>query len=253
MNEQQPDRCKGYDLSLYPLNLGLGPRAELMLYLLEETALKELFTRPLKEILEEHKKKINLFLKEIPGLLALLLAECSIRDEVNKISNDMPEAQAMLQAINDLLNTNPLQRGDTLQKIMQEDYAPDNDFKNYSTRLWESGYPLLYHSIPDEKREEVQKLFKPKQEGGYDFLSHLGNWSYRDLFSKPKSASTNEQTVIIRMAKSLGVLTLNGEMGNACCCRQTGGCRETEIVWFYCMEDEEGECVAFSNTCDDIS
>ncbi|MFC1783981.1 hypothetical protein ACFL02_10450, partial [Planctomycetota bacterium] len=170
MNDQQSDRCKGYDLSLYPLNLGLKPRAELMLYLLEDTALEELFTKPFNEILEDHKKKINLFLEEIPGILALLLTEGSIRDEVNKISNDIPEAGAMLQAIDNLLNTNPLLHGDTLQKIMQEDNTQDNVFKKYSTLLWESGYPLLYYSIPDEKKNEVLKLFKQKQEDGFDFL-----------------------------------------------------------------------------------
>ncbi|MFC1782792.1 hypothetical protein ACFL02_04310, partial [Planctomycetota bacterium] len=81
---------------------------------------------------------------------------------------------------------------------------------------------------------------------------YLGNWTFRDLFSKPKSACSSEQLDAIRTAKSLGVLTLNGETGNGCCCVPVvNKCRETEIEWRYCAHDEFGECVAYSDPCDD--
>ena len=43
----------------YPYNLGLGPRAQLMLLLYEDITLNELYLGGYKKILRSHKKKIN--------------------------------------------------------------------------------------------------------------------------------------------------------------------------------------------------
>ena len=47
-----------YTNFFYPFNLGLGPRAQLMLLLYEDITLIELYTRSYKEILKVHKRKI---------------------------------------------------------------------------------------------------------------------------------------------------------------------------------------------------
>ncbi|MCP4707592.1 MAG: hypothetical protein GY869_03120 [Planctomycetes bacterium] len=249
MNNPQPSPGNPNNTTFYPLNLGLKHRAELLLYLVEGQTLTELYTQPFQEILKNHKHKLQIFLKEIPGILASMLIDSLLKNEILKVNQDLTESQVIPLAIDNLINTNLLQRDDSLQQFILTDNSADPTFVTASQQLWDSGYPLIYQNIIRNKGDQLQKLFRIQAEGGFDFLGHLGSWTFKDMFTKSHTDCTAEQIAAVRVAKSLGVITLNGQMGNKRCCDQYIRCKESEDELSFCAEDSRGNCVVASDPC----
>ena len=135
MAKKKPAKRKcPYNNFFYPYNLGLGPRAQLMLLLYENITLDELYNGDYTEILRLHKIKINLLTRELPGLLTFLLPNCDISGiamRPGKGSRMIHRSTSPIpQAINNLLRTRFPGHPDniTLRVIMetpQANWEPD--------------------------------------------------------------------------------------------------------------------------------
>ena len=254
-----------YTNFFYPFNLGLGPRAQLMLLLYEDITLIELYTRSYKEILKVHKRKIILLSRELPGLLSLLLPGCSISGcslpARRGKGAQPPLIGPMPQSIDNLLHTRfP---GDTLKDIMiapQTDWDPD--FMDKSQELWDTGYPLIYLSIPDGAKQDVQILF-----ADHNFLEVMGadcefNTGYHTTKKWLRDNGEDKKLKLIEQAMNLGVLSnyphSHEDFGNGLCCHPGEGCVRTEDPQSYCnLVEENGNgggpprCSAQSIICND--
>ncbi|MFC1782814.1 hypothetical protein ACFL02_04420 [Planctomycetota bacterium] len=247
----------------YPYNLGLGPRAQLMLLLYEDITLNELYLGGYKKILRSHKKKINLLARELPGLLTLLLPGCSISGCSMRGRRGMAPALMgpMPQAIENLLLTNfpgETQENVSLKDIMIKPQARwDPDFLAKSQELWDTGYPLIYLSIPDEAKRKVEYLFNEKRFPEIISDALEVDWKFKQGYHTPKNSLPSEIKVLFNWAMQLGVLSnyphSHRDYGNEWCCEPGVGCKWIGNPQSYCSLAENGngrpQCSAHSIRC----